>query len=97
MDAVTFLYCYPKAIETAEGRAEIADALAKLAAELKLHPPIELKADDHGHVTVPHFGPDDTWAAMNRAVPDWAERALFMPPDPERQRPELDSNQRPSA
>jgi len=84
MDAVTFLYCYPKAIETAEGRAEVADALAKLAAELKLHPPIELKADDHGHVTVPHIAPNETWAAMDRAVPDWAERALFIPPDPER-------------
>ncbi len=55
MDAVTFLYCYPKAIETAEGQAEVADALAKLAAELKLHPPIELRADDQGHVTVPHI------------------------------------------
>ncbi len=97
MDAVTFLYCYPKAIETAEGRAEVADALAKLAAESKLHPPIELRAGDQGYVTVPHIGPDDTWAAMDRAVPDWAERALFMPPDPERQRPGPESNRRPAA
>ncbi|MGB7589552.1 MAG: hypothetical protein WBM00_12695 [Solirubrobacterales bacterium] len=85
MEAVSFLYCYPKAIETAEGRAEVADALEKLAAELKLHPPIELKADDHGQVTIPYVGPDDTWAALDRAVPDWAGRALFMPPDPEQQ------------
>jgi hypothetical protein len=83
MDAVTFLYCYPKAIETPEGRAEVADALAKLAAELKLHRPIELKADDQGHVTVPHIAPAGTWAALDRAVPDWAERALFIPPNPQ--------------
>ena len=73
-------------IETAEGRAEVADALAKLAAELKFDPPIELRADEQGMVTVPHCGPDDTWAAMDRVVPDWAERALFIPPGPARQR-----------
>jgi len=96
MKAVTFLYCSPKTMETVEGRAEIADALAKLATELKLHPPIELEADDQGQVIVPHVGPDDAWEAMERAVPDWAERALFIPPAPDRQRSERDSKQRPS-
>jgi hypothetical protein len=77
MEAVTHLYTYPDALEHEEGRAEIEAALEKLSAELQLPHALVIKPGHVGRITVPDTAPDETWAAMGRAVTDWPE--LFLP------------------
>ena len=77
VEAATHLYTYPQAVQSEQGRAEIEAALAKLSAELELPHPVRLKSDHVGRITVPNTTPDETWAAMRRAVADWPE--LFLP------------------
>ncbi len=77
VEAVTHLYTYPRALEAERGRADIEAALAKLSAELQLPHELRLRSGHLGRVTVPDTTPDETWAAMGRAVPDWPE--LFLP------------------
>lgn len=74
------LICYPEALETVKGRAEVILALEKIAAALELGPASVPKPDKYGWV---HFPVDPTLVrpAMERAVPDWQERALFYPWD----------------
>jgi hypothetical protein len=77
VEAVTHLYTYPQSLESEHGRAEVDAALAKLSAELELPHVLQLKSDHVGRITVPDSTPDETWAAMGRAVTDWPE--LFLP------------------
>jgi len=77
VEAVTHLYTYPQALEREQDRAEIEAALVKLSAELQLPHALRLKPNHVGRITVPDSTPDETWAAMGRAVPDWPE--LFLP------------------
>jgi hypothetical protein len=77
VEAVTHLYTYPQALEGEEGRAEIEAALVKLSAELELPHALRLKSGHVGRVTVPDTTPDETWAAMERVLPEWPE--LFLP------------------
>ena len=77
VESVTHLYTYPQALEAEEGRAEIDAALAKLSAELGLPHEVRLKSDHVGRITVPDSTPEETWAAMERAVSDWQD--LFLP------------------
>jgi hypothetical protein len=77
MEAVTHLYTYPEAVEREEGRAEVEAALEKLSAELQLPHALVIKPGHVGRITVPDTAPDETWAAMGRAVTNWPE--LFLP------------------
>jgi hypothetical protein len=77
MESVTHLYTYPQALESDEGRAEIEAALEKLSAELQLPHPLTIKPGHVARITVPGTTPDETWAAMGRAVTDWPD--LFLP------------------
>jgi hypothetical protein len=75
MESQTHLFTF--AIETDADRAAIEGALEKLSAELALTHPLRLKGGHRGLITVPDVTPDDTWAAMDRAVPDWQQ--MFLP------------------
>ncbi len=77
MEAVTHLYTYPGAIDGEQGRAEIDAALAKLSAELKLAHALRIRGGHGGRITVPDVSPDESWAAIERVVPDWPQ--LFLP------------------
>jgi hypothetical protein len=77
VEAVTHLYTYPQALEREQGRADIEAALVKLSAELQLPHALRLKSSHSGRITVPDSTPDETWAAMGRAVANWPE--LFLP------------------
>jgi hypothetical protein len=77
MEAVTHLYTYPEALELPQGRTEIEAALEKLSAELQLQHALTIKSGHVGRITVPNTTPDETWAAMGRAVADWPD--LFLP------------------
>jgi hypothetical protein len=77
VEAVTHLYTYPQALEAEEGRADVEAALVKLSAELGLPHELRLKSGHIGRITVPDSTPDETWAAMERAVTDWPK--LFLP------------------
>ena len=69
VEAVTHLYTYPQYLERQQGRADIEAALVKLSAELQLPHALRLKSHHVGRITVPDSTPDETWAAMGRAVP----------------------------
>jgi hypothetical protein len=69
---VTHLYTYG-----GHDPAEIDAALAKLSAELELPDTLKIKGGHSGLITLRNTGPDETWAAMERAVTDWPE--LFLP------------------
>lgn len=77
MEAVTHLYTYPGAIDAEQGRADVDAALAKLSAELALPHELRIRGGHGGRITVPDVAPDETWAAIDRAVPDWPQ--LFLP------------------
>ncbi len=77
MKAVTHLYTYPDALEGAQDRNDIDAALARLSAELQLPHTLRLRDGHRGQITVPDTAPAETWAAIERAVPDWAD--LFLP------------------
>jgi hypothetical protein len=69
---VTHLYTYGE-----HDPAEIDAALAKLSAELGLADTLKTKDGHSGLITLRNTGPDETWAAMARAVTDWPD--LFLP------------------
>jgi hypothetical protein len=75
VEAVTQLYAYPGALVEGQDRADVDAALAKLSAELDL--PHTLKLKGGSQITVPDTAPAETWAAIERAVPDWPD--LFLP------------------
>jgi hypothetical protein len=77
MEAVTHLYTYPEALELPDRRAEVEAALEKLTSELQLEHVVKLKLTHAGRITIPDTTPEETWAAMGRAVPDWPD--LFLP------------------
>jgi hypothetical protein len=77
MEAVTHLYTYPGAIDAEQGRADIDEALLKLSAELHLAHALRIRGGHGGRITIPDVAPDETWAAIDRVVPDWAQ--LFLP------------------
>lgn len=77
VEAATYLYTYPQALESQQGRADVEAALVKLSADLQLPHALRLKSGHVGRITVPDRTPDETWAAMGRVVIDWAE--LFLP------------------
>jgi hypothetical protein len=76
----TFVYCYPQALDTAGGREEVDDALAKLACELGFHPKARLREEGSNSIRVPNTSPEDLWRAMDRANPDWTISGLFVAP-----------------
>ena len=69
---VTHLYTYGE-----HDPAEIDAALAKLSAELELPHTLRIKGGHGGLITLPDTSPEETWAAMERAVSNWPE--LFLP------------------
>jgi hypothetical protein len=77
MEAVTHLYTYPGAIDGEQGKTEIDAALVKLSAELDLPHELRIRGGHGGRITVPDTAPDETWAAIDRVVPDWPQ--LFLP------------------
>jgi hypothetical protein len=76
MEAVTHLYTYPGAMGK-QDRIDLDAALAKLSAELELPHVLRIKGGHVGRITVPDTAPDETWAAMERAVTNWHD--LFLP------------------
>lgn len=77
MEAVTHLYTYPDALKSEQDQAAVDAALAKLSAELQLPHQLRLMGGHSGRITVPDTTPDETWAALERVVPDWPD--LFLP------------------
>jgi hypothetical protein len=77
MESVTHLYTYPGAIDGKRGRAEIDEALVKLSAELELPHELRIRGGHAGRITIPDVAPEEAWAAIDRAVPDWPQ--LFLP------------------
>jgi hypothetical protein len=75
MESQTHLFTFP--IETDADRAAVEAALVKLSTELELTHALRLKGGHRGLITVPDVTPDDTWAAIVRAVPDWQH--MFLP------------------
>ena len=75
MKSRTHLYTFP--VETDAERTAVEEALGKLSTELELTHALRLKGGHRGLVTVPDADADETWAAMERVVPDWQQ--LFMP------------------
>jgi hypothetical protein len=78
VESVTYLYTYPDAMETEQGRADVTEALQKLSAELQLNHELRIKGGHGGQIVLPDVAPDEAWAAMGRVVSDWPE--LFLPP-----------------
>jgi hypothetical protein len=77
---VTFIYCYPKVLETEAGRAAVDRALASLAVELEFDDGVPLRERSGNSIVVRDVEPRDLWQAMDRAVPDWEDRRLFFAP-----------------
>jgi hypothetical protein len=75
MESQTHLFTFP--IETDADRAAVEAALVKLSAELDLTHALRLRGGHRGLITVPDVTPDDTLAAIVRAVPDWQH--MFLP------------------
>jgi hypothetical protein len=42
-----------------------------------LNHPLRLTSGHRGLITVHDIGPEDTWSAMDRVVPDWQQ--MFLP------------------
>jgi hypothetical protein len=76
--AATFIYCYPKVLETEAGRTAVDRALASLAIELDGSVP--LRESSGNSIVVTDVEPRELWRAMDRAVPDWEDRRLFFAP-----------------
>ena len=76
MKTRTHLYTFP--IETDADRTEVEAALEKLSSELSLTHALRLKGGHRGLITVPDVDPEETWSAIDRAVPGWQQ--LFLPP-----------------
>ncbi len=75
MKARTHLYTFP--IETDSERTAVEEALANLSAELSLAHALRLKGGHRAQITVPGVDPEETWSALDRAVPGW--QRLFLP------------------
>ncbi len=65
-------------IETESERVAVEEALAKLSTELELAHPLRLKGGHRAMITVPGVDPEETWSAIDAAVPEW--QRLFLPP-----------------
>ncbi len=75
MTARTHIFTF--VIETDSERSAVEAALEKLSTELELRHPLRLRKGHRALITVPGVDPDDTWSAMDRAVPGWQE--MFLP------------------
>ena len=75
MKTRTHLFTFP--IETDSERTELEEALEKLSTELALTHALRVKGGHRGLITVPDVEPEDTWSAIDRAVPDW--QRVFLP------------------
>jgi hypothetical protein len=64
-------------IETDSDRSAIEGALTELSTELQLTHPLRLKGGHRGLITVPGITPDETWSAIDSAVPGW--QRIFLP------------------
>jgi hypothetical protein len=73
----TRTHIFTFAIESDSERTALEAALEKLSTELELTHPLRLKGGHRALITVPGTDPEETWAAMERAVPDWQQ--LFLP------------------
>jgi hypothetical protein len=73
----TRTYIFTFMIETEGERTAVDAALAKLSTELELTHPLRLKGGHRSLITIPGIDPDETWAALDTAVPEW--RQLFLP------------------
>jgi hypothetical protein len=73
----TRTHIYTFEIETDAERSAVEAALAKLSTELELTHPLRLKGGHRALITVPGIGPEETWSAMDSAVPEW--QRLFLP------------------
>ncbi|HET7510428.1 MAG TPA: hypothetical protein VFJ65_09295 [Solirubrobacterales bacterium] len=80
MAAVTFIYCYPKVLETEAGRVAVDRVLASLAAELELGAGMQPRERSGNSIVFRDVEPRELWQAMDRAVPDWEDRRLFFAP-----------------
>jgi hypothetical protein len=77
VESVTHLYTYPEAIEGEQGQVDVDAALAKISTELALPHQLKLRGGHSGRITVPDTSPEETWAAIERVVPEWNQ--LFLP------------------
>jgi hypothetical protein len=77
VESVTHLYTYPEAIEGEQGQVDVDAALAKISTELALPHLLKLRGGHSGRITVPGTSPEETWAAIERVVPEWNQ--LFLP------------------
>ncbi len=77
MESVTHLYTYPEAVATEQGQTDIDTALAKISAELDLPHQLKLRGGHSGRITVPDTSPEETWSAIERAIPGWDQ--MFLP------------------
>jgi electron transfer flavoprotein alpha/beta subunit len=75
METRTHLFTFP--IETDSDRTAVEEALEKLSAELALDHALRLKGGHKAMITVPGVGPEETWSAIDRVVPDW--QRVFLP------------------
>ena len=75
MKTLTHIFTFE--IETDSDRTAVEGALVKLSTELDLTHPLRLKGGHRGLITVPGIAPDETWSAMDSAVPDW--QRIFLP------------------
>jgi hypothetical protein len=73
----TRTHIFTFAIETDSERTAVEAALASLSTELELTHPLRLKGGHRGLITVPDVDPEETWSAIDRAVPEWQQ--LFLP------------------
>lgn len=77
MESVTHLYTYPEAVAGEQAQNDVDAALAKVSTELGLAHQLKLRGGHSGRITVPDKSPEETWAAIERVVPDWSQ--LFLP------------------
>jgi hypothetical protein len=75
MKSRTHIYTFE--IETDSDRTAVEGALGQLSSELELTHPLRLKGGHRGLITVPGIAPDETWSAIDSAVPGW--QRIFMP------------------
>jgi hypothetical protein len=73
METRTHLFTFP--IETDSDRTAVEEALEKLS--LELDHTLRLKGGHKAMITVPGVGPEKTWSAIDRVVPDW--QRVFLP------------------
>jgi hypothetical protein len=65
-------------IETDTERSAVETALAELSSELELTHPLRLKGGHRSMIKIPGVTPEETWSAIDSAVPEW--RRYFQPP-----------------